>query len=178
MLAPLLIALTLTGQAVPVAPPVAAPAAAALAPGLMEHFLATAKVVGHHGINKGITNAIRLTLSDGAITHDAAFTYVNEHRSVMQLESGRTELNFVDSYKYSLAAYDIAKILALDGMMPVTVLQYDSTPGALVVESTKMDEGERVKKKIQGPTRVPGASRSTGCENGPHRRHDRNAGSI
>ena len=27
----------------------------------------------------------------------------------MQLESGRTELNFVDSYSYSLAAYDVAK---------------------------------------------------------------------
>ena len=65
----------------------------------MEHFLATAKVVGHHGINKGITNPIRLTLSDGTVTHDAAFTYVNEHRAVMQLESGRTELNFVDSYQ-------------------------------------------------------------------------------
>ena len=54
----------------------------------MEHFLATAKVVGHHGINKGITNPIRLTLTDGAVTHDAAFTYVNEHRAVMELDSG------------------------------------------------------------------------------------------
>jgi hypothetical protein len=153
MLAPLLLVLTLTGQAAPVAAPVAAPAAAPLSREQMEHFLATAKVVGHHGINKGITNPIRLTLSDGAITHDAAFTYVNEHRAVMQLNSGRTELNFVDSYKYSLAAYDIAKMLGLDGMMPVTVpYQYDSTPGALSWwVDVKMDEGERVKKKIEAP---------------------------
>jgi hypothetical protein len=141
MLAPFLLVLTLTGQAVPVATPVAAPAEAPLSREQMEHFLATAKVVGHHGINKGITNPIRLTLSDGAITHDAAFTYVNEHRGVMELDSGRTELNFV------------AKMLALDGMMPVTVpYRYDSTPGALSWwVDVKMDEGERVKKKIEAP---------------------------
>jgi hypothetical protein len=151
MLAPFLLTLTLIAQAVPASLP--APAEAPLSREQMEHFLATAKVVGHHGINKGITNPIRLTLTDGAITHDAAFTYVNEHRGVMELESGRTELNFVDSYKYSLAAYDISKMLALDGMMPVTVpYQYDSTPGALSWwVDVLMDEGERVKKKIEAP---------------------------
>ena len=152
MLAPFLLALTLTAQA---AVPVAAPAtsASALTREEMEHFLATAKVVGHHGINKGVTNPIRLTLSDGTMTHDAAFTYVNEHSAVMELDNGRTEMNFVDSYKYSLAAYDVAKMLALDTMMPVTVpYQYDSTEGALSWwVDVKMDEGERVKKKIEAP---------------------------
>lgn len=150
MLAPLLLVLALTAQAAPAA---AGPEARALSREQMEHFLATARVVGHHGIDKGITNPIRLTLTDGAMTHDAAFTYVNQHRSVMELDNGRTELNFVDSYKYSLAAYSIAKMLALDTMMPVTVpYQYDSTPGALSWwVDVKMDEGERVKKKIEAP---------------------------
>ena len=150
MLAPFLLALTLIAQAVPASLPAPSPE---LTREQMEHFLATAKVVGHHGINKGITNPIRLTLSDGTQTHDAAFTYVNEHRAVMELDNGRTEMNFVDSYKYSLAAYDLAKMLALDTMMPVTVpYQYDSTPGALSWwVDVKMDEGERVKKKIEAP---------------------------
>jgi hypothetical protein len=150
MLASFVLALTLTAQA---APPAAAPPAPALSREQMEHFLATAKVVGHHGIDKGVTNPIRLTLSDGTLTHDAAFTYVDEHRAVMELDNGRTEMNFVDSYKYSLAAYDVAKMLALDTMMPVTVpYQYDSTRGALSWwVDVKMDEGERVKKKIEPP---------------------------
>jgi len=150
MLAPFLLALTLTAQAVPASLPAATPA---LTREQMEHFLATAKVVGHHGINKGITNPIRLTLSDGSQTHDAAFTYVDEHRALMELDNGRTEMNFVDSYKYSLAAYDVAKLLALDTMMPVTVpYLYDSTPGALSWwVDVKMDEGERIKKKIEAP---------------------------
>src|SRR5215831_8620581 len=149
MLAPLLLVLSLTAQSTPAA----TPPAPVLSPEQMEHFLETAKVVGHHGINKGITNPVRLTLSDGTMTHDAAFTYVNEHRAVMELDNGRTELNFVDSYKYSLAAYHVAKLLALDTMMPVTVpYQYDSTPGALSWwVDVKMDEGERVKKKIEAP---------------------------
>jgi hypothetical protein len=153
MLAPLVLTLTLTAQAAaPAATTVPAPESS-LSSDQMTHFLETAKVVGHHGINKGITNPIRLTLSDGTVTHDAAFTYVNEHRAVMQLDSGRTELNFVDSYKYSLAAYYLAKMLALDAMMPVTVpYQYDSTPGALSWwVDVKMDEGERLKKKIEAP---------------------------
>src|SRR5882724_4369935 len=109
MLASLLLSVTLATQApTPSAATAAAVTPSAVTPSLscadMSRFLATAKVVGHHGINRGITNPIRLTLSDGAVTHDAAFTYVDEHRPVMALENGRTELNFVDSYKYSLAA--------------------------------------------------------------------------
>lgn len=164
MLTPLLLVFTLGAQsAVPstIASPVpaATPASATnVAPVVlsvdeMSKFLATAKVVSHHGINKGVTNPIRLTLSDGATTHDAAFTYVDEHRSVMELNNGRTEINFVDSYKYSLAAYGVARLLGLEDMIPVTVpREYDNQPGALSwwVDVT-MDEGERLHKKIQPP---------------------------
>jgi hypothetical protein len=71
----------------------------------------------------------------------------------MQLDSGRTELNFVDSYKYTLAAYGIAEILAVDDMMPVTVpFQWDQHKGALSWWlDVKMDEGERMKKKLEAP---------------------------
>jgi hypothetical protein len=150
MLAPLVFALTLSAQAA--TPPTGTPSTAPTREEMV-HFLETAKVVGHHGIPKGITNPIRLTLSDGTVTHDAAFTYVNEHRSVMELDGGRTEVNFVDSYKYTLAAYGIAEMLALDDMMPVTVpYQYDQQPGALSWwVDVKMDEGERIKKKIEAP---------------------------
>jgi hypothetical protein len=148
MLLSFLVALTLVSQAAP-APSAAAP----LTREQMSQFLQTAKVVSKHGINKGITNPIRLTLSDGTITHDAAFTYVDQHRAVMQLESGRTEIDFVDSYKYTLAAYALAEILGVDDMMPVTVArEWDNQPGALSWWlDTKFDEGERLKRKIEPP---------------------------
>ena len=148
MLASFLVALTLVSQAAP-APSVAAP----LTREQMALFLQTAKVVSSHGINKGITNPIRLTLSDGTITHDAAFTFVDQHRATMELANGRTEIDFVDSYKYSLAAYALADLLGLDGMMPVTVArEYDHQQGALSWWlDVKFDEGERVKRKIEPP---------------------------
>jgi len=67
-------------------------------------FLLTAKVVKSQAAKKGITDTQRLTLSDGTITHDASFQTIDEHKPSMQLASG-TELNFVDSYKYNIAAY-------------------------------------------------------------------------
>ena len=175
MLAPFLLALTLTAQAVPAAATVAAPAEAALSPEQMAHFLETAKVVGHHGINKGITNPIRLTLTDGTVTHDAAFTYVNEHRAVMQLDSGRTELNFVDSYKYSLAAYYVAKMLALDGMMPVTVpYQYRLDAGRALVVGRREDGRRRTREEEDRGARrerLGRAGLSHARVLGAHRRH-------
>ena len=41
-------------------------------------------------------------------------------KPTMQLASG-TELNFVDSYKYNIAAYQLAELLGLDDMVPVYV---------------------------------------------------------
>ena len=146
MLAPILLTVAVVTQAVP-------PTAPALSREDMAKFLTTAKVVGHHDIDKGVTHPVRLTLSDGTMTHDAAFTLVDERKEVMQLDSGRTELNFVDSYKYTLAAYGIAEILAVDDMMPVTVpFQWDQHKGALSWWlDVKMDEGERMKKKLEAP---------------------------
>src|SRR5262245_52153432 len=64
-------------------------------------FLATARIVSHKSIPKGVTHPVRLTLTDGAITHDAVFSTINENKPVMHFDDGRTELNFVDSYKYT-----------------------------------------------------------------------------
>ena len=41
-------------------------------------------------------------------------------KPTMQLASG-TELNFVDSYKYNIAAYRLAELLGIDDMLPVYV---------------------------------------------------------
>ena len=76
----------------------------------IKQFLLTAKVVGSKHTGKGVTQPWRLTLSDGTITHDASFQAIDEHKTNMQFASGRSEMNFVDSYKYNIAAYSLAEI--------------------------------------------------------------------
>jgi hypothetical protein len=129
-------------------------AADALSPEQQAQFLLTAKVVSHKGLSKGVTHPVRVTLTDGTLTHDAAFSTIDERESIMKFKDGRTELNFVDSYKYSVAAYRVAQLIGLDEMMPVTVeREIDHQKGALSwwVDDVKFDEGERLKTKAQPP---------------------------
>jgi hypothetical protein len=84
-------------------------------------FLETARVVARSSTPKGVTKPERLTLSDGVTTHDAVFSTVDERIPVMRFAGGRIELDFVDSYRYSIAAYRLAVLLGMDDMIPVTV---------------------------------------------------------
>ncbi|MBK5298914.1 MAG: hypothetical protein JJE40_17305 [Vicinamibacteria bacterium] len=117
-------------------------------------FLRTARITSSKDIPKGVTRPIRLTLTDGTLTHDAAFSAVDEHTAILKFKDGRTELDFVDSYKYTLAAYQLAAMLGIDDMMPVTVeREVDHHKGSLAwwVDDVKWDEGERLKLKLQPP---------------------------
>jgi hypothetical protein len=119
----------------------------------MKQFLLTAKVVESRHTTKGITNPWRLTLSDGTMTHDGGFQAIDEHRSSKQFGDGTTEINFVDSYKYNIAAYVLAELLGVEDMMPVYVeRKWDGQIGSLSWWlEVKMDEGERIKQKLRPP---------------------------
>jgi hypothetical protein len=123
-------------------------------------FLKDAKVLRTRGTPKGVTAPKRLTLSDGNIEHDAVFQAIDDRKMVEHLGGGgrqqTTELNFVDSYKYNIAAYELAVLLGLDHMMPVYVeRRWNGQVGSISwFVPTLMDESERLKKKIQPP--VPG----------------------
>ena len=88
----------------------------------------------------------------------------------MTFANGRTEIDFVDSYKYSLAAYKVAELLGLDNMMPVTVERvWNMKSGALSWwVDVRWDEGQRLKQHLWSrPTPKPGISRCTGCASSP-----------
>jgi hypothetical protein len=118
----------------------------------IKHFLLTARVVKSQQSEKGITNPLRLTLTDGTVTHDASFQAVDEHKASMQLDSG-TEVGFVDSYKYNIAAYLLAELLGLDDMLPVYVeRKWHGDKGSLSWWlPVKMDELKRYKQNITAP---------------------------
>jgi hypothetical protein len=120
-------------------------------------FLREAEVISARPIGKGVTGSLRLTLSDGKITHDAAFQSIDdrtsdEERRQMRKRAG--ELNFVDSYKYNIAAYEIARLLGVEDMMPVTVpRRFRGRDGSLTwwVDDVLMDEAERENSPVQPP---------------------------
>ncbi len=118
----------------------------------IKNFLLTAKVVDSKPAGKGITNTWRLTLTDGTVTHDAHFQSIDEHKATMQLASG-TELGFVDSYKYNIAAYQLAELLGLDDMVPVYVeRKWKGDAGSFGWWlPVMMDEAARVKQKVEVP---------------------------
>jgi len=119
----------------------------------IKEFLRTARVVASKHTSKGITSPYHLTLTDGTITHDAGFNYVNETKAQETFPDGHTEINFRDSYKYDIAAYELAKLLGLGDMVPVTVERtWDNKRGAISWWIPyKLDEATRLNKKIDPP---------------------------
>ena len=135
-----------------------APATPDLSVAQIKDFLKNAKVIRVRGTSKGVTAPKRVTLSDGTLIHDAVFQAIDDRQMVMKLGGGgrqeTTELNFVDSYKYNVAAYEIATLLGIDHMMPVYVeRRWNGQTGSISwFVPTLMDESERLKKKIEPPS--------------------------
>jgi hypothetical protein len=119
----------------------------------IKQFLLTAKVVDKRPVHTGVTSTFRLTLTDGTLTHDAHFQPVEEHKPVMKFADGRTEMNFVDSYKYNIAAYALAELVGFDDMMPVYVeRKVDGKAGSVSWWLPwKMDDVQRMKQKLEPP---------------------------
>jgi hypothetical protein len=118
----------------------------------IKHFLLTAKIVNVHDAKKGITHTHRFTLSDGTVTHDASFQSIDEHKASQRFATG-TETQFVDSYKYNLAAYELAQLLGLDDLLPVYVERmWQGNPGSLSWWlPVKMDDADRRKQNLSPP---------------------------
>jgi hypothetical protein len=119
----------------------------------MRQFLLTARVIAAKSSSKGITGTSRLTLSDGKITHDASYQSIDESKQRFEADDGTVEYNFRDSYKYNIAAFELAKLLGLGDMMPVYVpRKYLGKTGSLSWWlPVMMDEATRVNKKISPP---------------------------
>lgn len=119
----------------------------------MKDFLLNAKVIASKHTKKGITSPWQLTLTDGKITHDAGFQSIDETKPRWQSSDGRVEINFRDCYKYDIAAYELAKMLGLGDMMPVTVQRkWNGETGAISWWlPVKLDEQTRYTKHIEPP---------------------------
>ena len=77
-----------------------------------ETFLRTADVVRRKALSVGITHSEQYTLSDGARTCRAVWKTIDEFkRGVTSLEGGGVYVDFADSWKHEVAAYELDKLL-------------------------------------------------------------------
>ncbi|MEO8096823.1 MAG: hypothetical protein ABI811_03930 [Acidobacteriota bacterium] len=131
-----------------------APATTPLSWEQQEAFLKKAKLRLVKGVSKGVTATSRVTLTDGVITHDASVQTIDDYKQVFVPQGGKTELNFRDSYRYNVAAWKLARLIGLGGMVPPSVERgFEAKAGAFTwwIDNVLMDEGERQKQNASSP---------------------------
>ena len=118
-----------------------------------EAFLLNAKVVGKKGVKTGVTGTLRVTLSDGRMTHDAQVQTVDIHKTTF--EAGRaSEVNFKDTYRFNIGGYRLARLLGLSNVPMSVERVVDGKTGSMTwwIDDVQFDEGGRLKEKnILGP---------------------------
>jgi len=118
-----------------------------------EAFLRTAQVVQTKPLRLGVTHSEQVTLSDGTRTFKAAWKTIEERQhGVKSLEGGGLALEFVDSWKYEVAAYELDKLLGF-GLVPPTVeRRIGGRDGALQMwVKGVITEWDRVKQRLRPP---------------------------
>jgi hypothetical protein len=114
-----------------------------------EDFLRNAEIVELKRFDtRGVTLPRRATLTDGRLTLRAVFKTINEFEPRKKLADGRVLLNFRDSYKHEIAAYELATLLGLDIVPPCVERSVRDEVGALClwVEGA-MTEWERSQER-------------------------------
>ncbi len=118
-----------------------------------ETFLKAAEVVHKKALPLGVTGSDQYTLSDGTRTCKAVWKTIDEFkRGVTSLEGGGIIVDFADSWKHEVAAYELDKLIGL-GLVPPTVeRKFGRTTGSLQmwVEGA-MTESDRKQKKLAPP---------------------------
>jgi hypothetical protein len=121
----------------------------------IESFLARAKVTRLQDISEGVTLPKKATLDLDGKTWFGVFKVIDEGPvATKQLDRG-VELQFQDSWRTEVAAYQLDKLIGL-GMVPATVERtVDGKRGSLQFWVTsKMNEEERLKKKLSPPNSI------------------------
>ncbi|HET8550164.1 MAG TPA: hypothetical protein VFL57_19270 [Bryobacteraceae bacterium] len=118
-----------------------------------EAFLRNARFVSTKTLGMGVTQSRKAVMEDGTIQHAAHIQSINEAKASFQTVRG-TELNFRDSYKYNVAAYELAKLIGLDYMVPPSVER--KAPGGMGavtwwVDDVAFTDLERRKQKVEPP---------------------------
>ena len=119
----------------------------------MERFLLHANIVANKSTKKGVTNARRVTLSDGRVTHDAQLQDVDIALPIFEVGPKNSEVNFKDTYRYNIAGYRLSLLLGLDNVPMSVERKVNGKPVAMTwwIDDVILDEGSRQKEHTVGP---------------------------
>jgi len=119
----------------------------------MERFLQHASIVATKTTKKGVTDAKRVTLSDGRVTHDAQLQAVDIALPIFEVGPKYTEVDFKDTYRYNVAGYRLSLLLGLDNVPMSIERKVNGKPAAITwwIDDVILDEGSRQKKHTVGP---------------------------
>jgi len=129
--------------------------APALTPEQMAAFLEHGRIIHRRDAGNGTTGSVRLTLTDGRLTHDAHLQTIDDSEAVYQTRT-YTELDFKDTYRYNIAAYRLAQLIGVT-TVPMSVRRRVEGRDASVtwwLDDIKMDERHRLKAKVRAPDPV------------------------
>jgi len=113
----------------------------------MEGLLLKGRIADRKGSPRGVTDAYRVTLSDGQRTHDAQVQNVDIFRDRFEVTPKYTEFNFRDTYRYNVAAYRLARLIGLDNVPMSVSRMVDAKQAAVTwwIDDVAMNEGARLK---------------------------------
>lgn len=114
-------------------------------------FLRTADVVAKEEIGSGVSGTLKVLLERDGVRAHAAFRSVEMRKPRVELGK-KTILSFHDSYRYEVAAYELARLLGLDNVPPVVLRRMSGVDGSLQLWiENAMTEGERESRQIFPP---------------------------
>lgn len=116
----------------------------------IEAFLAGAEIIETSTVPTGVTLPRKLTLKGDGFRAFAVFKYADiERRKVTEIINGRNRfsLDWRDSYRYDIAAYELDRLLGLDRVPPVVPRTIRQDSGAVSIWlSRTVNEFDRTRK--------------------------------
>lgn len=133
----------------------ALPAQQAIQGSAVEEFLEKARFVAREALGTGVTHSLKVTLQRDDLKQFAVLKIVDQKRPGAAMNaSGQIEVDFQDSWRTEVAAYELDKLLDL-GMVPATVERqspYDNVPASLQLwVEAAMSESKRRERSIIPP---------------------------
>jgi len=119
----------------------------------MDRFLKTAQIANRKTITEGTTAAMRVTLSDGQLTHDAQVQCIDIFKPLWKGAEGTVEKNFRDTWKFNIAAFRVGRLIGLQNIPMSVEREVDGKLCSCTwwVDNVWMDEAGRRDKGIKPP---------------------------
>jgi hypothetical protein len=121
----------------------------------VEEFLKKARFVAKEPLGAGVSGSLKVTLERNGQKQSAVLKTIDTKRPGLQPNArGELELDFQDSWRTEVAAYELDKLLGL-GMVPATIERkspYDNVPASLQLwVEASLTEAKRREKAIVPP---------------------------